>query len=166
MYDYVIVGAGLTGAVCARELTDRGKRCLVVERRGQIGGNIHTRTVDGIAVHWYGPHVFHTSDAEIWEYVHRFAVFNRFTNEPIANYKGEIYNLPFNMNTFHRMWGVVTPREAAEEIKRQRKAAKIGTPRNLEEQAIALVGTELYEKLIKGIRRSNGAARAASCPRA
>jgi UDP-galactopyranose mutase len=150
MYDYVIVGVGLTGAVCARELTDRGKRCLVVERRGHIGGNIHTKTVDGIAVHWYGPHVFHTNDAGVWEYVNRFAAFNRFTNEPLANYKGEIYNLPFNMNTFHRMWGVVTPREAAEEIKRQRKAANIGTPRNLEEQAIALVGTEIYEKLIKG----------------
>lgn len=150
MYDYVIVGAGLTGAVCARELTDRGRRCLVIDRRGQIGGHIETKTVDGIAVHWFGPHVFHTNDAGVWAFVNRFASFNRFTNAPIANYKGGLYNLPFNMNTFHRLWGVITPREAAAEIELQRNAANVSKPHNLEEQAISLVGAEIYEKLIKG----------------
>ena len=150
MFDYLIVGAGLTGAACARLLTDSGKRCLVIDRRRHIGGNAHTKTVAGIAVHAYGPHIFHTNDAEVWAFVNRFASFNRFVNAPIANYKGEIYNLPFNMNTFHRLWGVVTPREAAERIEAQRAAAGIVNPRNLEEQAIALVGAELYEKLIRG----------------
>jgi UDP-galactopyranose mutase len=121
-----------------------------VDRRAHIGGNIYTKTVEDIHVHWYGPHIFHTNDAEVWAYVNRFAAFNRYTNAPIANYRGEIYNLPFNMNTFYRLWGVVTPREAAAEIERQKKAANIRAPKNLEEQAVSLVGAELYEKLIKG----------------
>ena len=148
--DYLIVGAGLTGAACARVLTDGGKRCLVIDRRAHVGGNAYTKTVAGIQVHAYGPHIFHTNDAQVWAFVNRFASFNRFVNAPIANYKGEIYNLPFNMNTFHRLWGVVTPLEAQQRIQAQRAAAGIVNPRNLEEQAIALVGRELYEKLIRG----------------
>ena len=150
MYDYLIVGAGLFGAVCARELTDAGKKVLVVERRDHIGGNVYTEKVEGIQVHRYGAHIFHTNDRAVWEYVNRFAVFNRFTNSPVANYRGELYSLPFNMYTFNKMWGVVTPEEAAAKIAEQRKAAGITEPRNLEEQAISLVGTDIYEKLIKG----------------
>ena len=149
-YDYLIVGAGLSGAVAARQLTDAGKRCLVIDKRGHIGGNIYSKMVEGIDVHWYGAHIFHTNDTEVWEYVNRFTAFNRYTNSPIANYHGEIYNLPFNMNTFNRMWGVITPQQAAETIENQRKAAGITEPKNLEEQAISLVGTDIYEKLIKG----------------
>ncbi len=150
MYDYLIVGAGLAGAVAARQLTDAGKRCLVVDRRGHIAGNVYTEEVEGVTVHRYGAHIFHTSDDGVWRYVNRFGEFNRYTNSPIANYHGEIYNLPFNMNTFNRMWGVVTPDEARREIERQRAAAGIQTPRNLEEQAISLVGVDIYEKLVKG----------------
>ena len=149
-YDYLIVGAGLFGAVFAREMTDAGKRCLVIDRRGHIAGNACTETVEGIAVHRYGAHIFHTNDETVWNYVNRFARFNRFTNSPIANYKGELYNLPFNMNTFHQMWGVTTPAQAQAEIHRQQQAAGEGEPRNLEEQAISLVGTDIYEKLVKG----------------
>jgi UDP-galactopyranose mutase len=149
-YDYLIVGAGLFGAVCARELTDAGKKCLVIEKREHIAGNCYTEDIEGIQVHVYGGHIFHTSDAEIWEYVNRFAKFNNYINSPIANYHGELYNLPFNMNTFYQMWGVKTPREAQAIIARQVKEAGIVCPQNLEEQAISLVGRDVYEKLIKG----------------
>ena len=149
-YDYLIVGAGLFGAVFAQEARRAGKRCLVIDRRGHIAGNIYTEQVEGINVHRYGAHIFHTNSKEVWAYVNRFAEFNRYTNSPIANYHGEIYNMPFNMNTFNRMWGVVTPAEAKAEIERQRAAAGITEPKNLEEQAISLVGTDIYEKLVKG----------------
>ncbi len=149
-WDYLIVGAGLYGAVCARELTDAGKKVLVIDRRDHIAGNVYTEKVEGVNVHKYGAHIFHTNNKEVWEYVLRFADFNRFTNSPVANYKGEIYSLPFNMYTFNKMWGVVTPAEAAAKIEEQRKAAGITEPKNLEEQAISLVGTDIYEKLVKG----------------
>ena len=149
MYDYLIVGAGLYGATAARELTDAGKRVLVVERRPHIGGNAYTKRMEGINVHVYGAHIFHTNLPEVWKYVNRFAEFNRFTNSPVANYRGELYSLPFNMHTFHRMWGVVTPQEAEAVIDEQRREIT-GEPRNLEEQAIRLVGRDIYEKLIKG----------------
>lgn len=149
-YDYLIVGAGLYGSVCARQLTDAGKKVLVIDKRDHIAGNVYTEKVEGINVHKYGAHIFHTNNKEVWEYVQRFAVFNRFTNSPVANYKGELYSLPFNMYTFNKMWGVVTPEEAAAKIEEQRKAAGISEPKNLEEQAISLVGTDIYEKLIKG----------------
>ena len=150
MYDYLIVGAGLYGAVCARELTDSGNKCLVIDKRDHIAGNVYTKKVEGIHVHQYGAHIFHTNNKEVWDYVNRFSVFNRFTNSPVANYKGELFSLPFNMYTFNKMWGVVTPEEAAEKIEEQRKEAGITEPKNLEEQAISLVGTDIYEKLIKG----------------
>ena len=150
MYDYLIVGAGLFGAVCARELTDAGKKVLVIDKRSKIAGNVYTYKCEGIHVHQYGAHIFHTNNKEVWEYIQRFATFNRFTNSPVANYKGEIYSLPFNMYTFNKMWGVVTPEEAAAKIKEQRNAIGIIEPRNLEEQAISLVGTDIYERLIKG----------------
>ena len=149
MYDYLIVGAGLYGATAARELTDAGKRVLVVERRPHIGGNAYTKRMEGINVHVYGAHIFHTNLPKVWKYVNRFAEFNRFTNSPVANYRGELYSLPFNMHTFHRMWGVVTPQEAEAVIDEQRREIT-GEPRNLEEQAIRLVGRDIYEKLIKG----------------
>lgn len=149
MYDYLIVGAGLYGAVMARELTDAGKKVLVAERRPHIAGNAYTEQVEGINVHKYGAHIFHTNNPDVWKYVSRFADFNRFTNSPVANYKGKLYSLPFNMYTFHSMWGVVTPQEAEAKIAEQRGEIS-GTPRNLEEQAISLVGRDIYEKLIKG----------------
>ena len=149
-YDYIIVGAGLFGAVCARELTDAGKKCLVLEKRSHIAGNVYTEKREGIDVHVYGAHIFHTSIEEVWAYANRFARFNRFTNSPVANYKGELYNLPFNMNTFSRMWGVVTPQQAREKIAQQVAEAGITEPKNLEEQAISLVGRDIYEKLVKG----------------
>lgn len=149
-YDYLIVGAGLFGAVFAHEATKRGKRCLVVEKRGHIAGNVYTEEVEGIQVHKYGAHIFHTSNEEVWQYVHRFASFNYFINSPVANYKGRLYNLPFNMNTFYQMWGVKTPTEAAQKIEAQRKTAGITEPKNLEEQAISLVGEDIYRILIKG----------------
>ncbi len=148
-YDYLIVGAGLYGAVFAQKAMEAGKTCLVIEKRAHIAGNIYTEAVEGIQVHRYGAHIFHTNNSEVWEYVRRFATFNRYTNSPVANYKGEIYNLPFNMNTFNKMWGVVTPAEARAEIERQRAARYVAEPRNLEEQAINLVGTDIYEKLVK-----------------
>ena len=147
-YDYLIVGAGFFGAVFAHEATARGKKCLVVEKRDHIGGNCYTEMVEGIAVHRYGAHIFHTSDKAVWEYVNRFAEFNNYVNSPIANYKGEIYNMPFNMNTFSRLWGIATPQEAKKIIDRQKGA--ITDPQNLEEQAISLVGRDIYEKLVKG----------------
>ncbi|MBQ4600098.1 MAG: UDP-galactopyranose mutase [Oscillospiraceae bacterium] len=149
-YDYLVVGAGLYGAVFARQAADAGKSVLVIDRRSHIAGNVYTKPVEGIQVHVYGAHIFHTNNKEVWSYVNRFAEFNRFTNSPVANYKGEIYSLPFNMYTFNRMWGVVTPEQAAKEIARQRQAAGITQPKNLEEQAISLVGTDIYEKLVKG----------------
>jgi len=150
MYDYLVVGAGLYGAVFARQATDAGKQVLVIDKRPHIGGNVYTESVEGIHVHVYGAHIFHTNDSRVWNYVNRFAQFNRFTNAPIANYKGQIYSLPFNMYTFNRMWGVTTPEEAAAIIETQRIAAGIREPKNLEEQAISLVGTDIYETLIKG----------------
>ena len=150
MYDYLIVGAGLYGAVFAQQAKERGKSVLVIDRRPHIAGNVYTEIVEGIHVHRYGAHIFHTNDREVWTYVNRFAEFNRFTNSPVANYKGELYSLPFNMYTFNKMWGVVTPAEAAAEIERQRREAGITKPRNLEEQAISLVGRDIYEKLVKG----------------
>ena len=150
MYDYLIVGAGLYGAVCARELTDAGKKVLVIDKRPHIAGNVYTEKIEGINVHIYGAHIFHTNNKEVWNYVQRFATFNRFTNSPVANYKGELYSLPFNMYTFNKMWGVITPEEAAVKIEEQKRAAGITEPKNLEEQAISLVGTDIYEKLIKG----------------
>lgn len=150
MYDYLIVGAGLYGAVFAHEATRKGKTCLVVDKRPNIAGNVYTKEMEGINVHVYGAHIFHTNDRKVWNYVNQFAEFNRFTNSPVANYHGELYSLPFNMYTFNKMWGVVTPEEAAAKIEEQRKAAGITEPKNLEEQAISLVGTDIYEKLVKG----------------
>ncbi len=149
-YDYLIVGAGLFGAVCARELTEAGKRCLVIDRRGHIGGNCYSENLDGIQVHRYGAHIFHTSDAEVWKYVNQFTEFNHFINSPVANYHGKLYNLPFNMNTFYQIWGVVTPDEARTKIREQVEKSGITNPKNLEEQAISLVGRDIYEILIKG----------------
>ena len=148
-YDYLIVGAGLYGAVAAQELKKAGKTVLVIDRRGNVGGNVYTEKICGINVHKYGAHIFHTNNKQVWEYVNRFAEFNRFTNSPVANYKGELYSLPFNMYTFNRMWGVTTPAEAKAKIDEQRQEIK-GEPDNLEEQAISLVGRDIYEKLIKG----------------
>ena len=148
-YDYLIVGAGLYGAVFAREAADRGKKVLVIDRRPHIAGNVHTEKINGILIHRYGAHIFHTNNPEVWAYVNRFASFNRFTNAPVANFRGELYSLPFNMYTFNKMWGVVTPDEAAAKIAEQRGEIT-GEPRNLEEQAISLVGRDIYEKLIKG----------------
>lgn len=149
MYDYLIVGAGLFGATFARQAMDAGKRVLVVDRRDHVAGNIYTQKLAGIDVHQYGAHIFHTNDGEVWRYINRFADFNRFTNTPVANYRGQLYSLPFNMFTFNKMWGVVTPEQAAEIIQRQRREIT-GTPKNLEEQAISLVGRDIFEKLIKG----------------
>ncbi len=150
MYDYLVVGAGLYGAVFARCAKDDGKSVLVIDKRPHIGGNCYTETVEGINVHKYGAHIFHTNDDEVWEFINRFANFNRYTNSPIANYKGELYSLPFNMYTFNKMWGVVTPDEARAKIEEQKREAGITEPSNLEEQAISLVGKDIYEKLVKG----------------
>lgn len=149
-YDYLIVGAGLFGATFAYEANKRGKKCLVIDKRDHIGGNIYCKKIENINVHQYGAHIFHTSNKKIWDYVNSFVEFNRYTNSPIANYKGEIYNLPFNMNTFNKLWGVVTPEAAKAKIEEQRLASGIVEPKNLEEQAISLVGTDIYTKLIKG----------------
>lgn len=149
MYDYLIVGAGLYGAVFAHEAKKHGKSVLVIDKRTHIAGNVYTKEVEGIQVHEYGAHIFHTNDSKVWNYVNQFAEFNRFTNSPVANYKGELYSLPFNMFTFNKMWGVVTPEEAKSKIDEQKKEI-IGKPKNLEEQAISLVGRDIYEKLVKG----------------
>ena len=149
-YDYLVVGAGLYGAIFAHEAKKRGKKVLVIDKRPQIAGNIFTREVEGINVHEYGAHIFHTNNKEVWKYITQFAEFNRYTNSPVANYKGELYSLPFNMYTFNKMWGVVTPDEAMAKIEEQKKAANVAEPKNLEEQAISLVGTDVYEKLVKG----------------
>ena len=150
MYDYLIVGAGLFGSIFARQATDAGKKVLVIDKRPNIAGNVYTEDIEKIHVHKYGAHIFHTNNKEVWEYVTKFAEFNRFTNSPVANYKGELYSLPFNMYTFNKMWNVITPQEAAAKIEEQRKEAGITEPQNLEEQAISLVGKDIYEKLIKG----------------
>ena len=149
-YDYLVVGAGLYGAVFARQAADAGKKVLVIDRRSHIGGNVYTEKVEGIDFHKYGAHIFHTNNEAVWRYVNRYVSFNRFTNSPVANYKGELYSLPFNMYTFNKMWGVVTPDQAREKIEAQRREAGIVEPKNLEEQAISLVGVDIYEKLIKG----------------
>ena len=149
-YDYLIVGAGLFGAVFARQATDAGKKVLVIDKRPHIAGNIYTESIEDIPVHKYGAHIFHTNDKRVWQYVNRFAEFNRYTNSPVANYNGELYSLPFNMLTFNKMWGVITPQEAKAKIEEQRATSGITEPKNLEEQAISLVGTDIYEKLIKG----------------
>ncbi len=148
-YDYLIVGAGLFGCVFAREMTRAGRKCLVIDRRPHIGGNIYTEEVEGIQVHRYGAHIFHTSDREVWEYICKFAEFNQYINSPVANYRGEIYNLPFNMNTFSRMWNIRTPKEAREIIQAQIRDLGIQEPANLEEQALSLVGRDVYEKLVR-----------------
>ena len=150
MVDYLIVGAGLYGAVFAHEAQKAGKTCIVIDKRDHIAGNIYTKEIEGIQVHEYGAHIFHTSNKQVWDYVNALAEFNRYTNSPVANYKGELYNLPFNMNTFNKMWGVITPAEAQAKIEEQKAAAHVENPQNLEEQAISLVGTDIYEKLIKG----------------
>ena len=149
-YDYLIVGAGLYGAVFAHEAKKAGKKCLVIDKRSHIAGNIYTEPVEGINVHRYGAHIFHTNNKTVWQYVNQFAEFNRYTNSPVANYHGEIYNLPFNMNTFSKMWGIRTPKEARQMIERQVAELRITEPQNLEEQALSLVGTDVYTKLIKG----------------
>ena len=148
-YDYLIVGSGLYGSICARELTDKGHKVLVLEKRDHIGGNIYTENIEGINVHKYGAHIFHTNNKEVWDYVNKYASFNRYTNSPIANYKGELYSLPFNMYTFNKMWNIITPQEAKRIIDEQKKEID-HEPQNLEEQAISLVGRDIYEKLIKG----------------
>lgn len=159
MYDYIVVGSGLYGATFARELTNAGKKVLVIDKRGNIAGNVYTRKEEGINVHVYGAHIFHTNNKKVWDYLNKFTTFNRFTNSPVANYKGELYSLPFNMCTFNKMWGVVTPAEAKAKIEEQRAEGvkartnpdgSINPPSNLEEQAISLVGKDIYEKLIKG----------------
>lgn len=149
-YDYLIVGAGLFGAVTAYRATKAGKKVLVLDKRSHTGGNVHCEEIDGINVHKYGAHIFHTSDREVWEFVNRFAEFNNYVNSPVANYRGKLYNLPFNMNTFYAMWGVTTPAEAQAKIDEQRREAGITEPHNLEEQAISLVGRDIYETLVKG----------------
>ncbi len=150
MYDYLIVGAGIYGAIFAHEMTKAGKTCLVIDKKNHVAGNIYTEEIEGIQVHKYGAHIFHTSDEKVWAYVNQFATFNNYINAPVANYKGELYNLPFNMNTFNKMWGVITPEEAKAKIAKQREAVASDEPKNLEEQALRLVGTDIYEKLIKG----------------
>ena len=149
-YDYLIVGSGLYGAVFAQQAMAKGKKVLVIDKRPNIAGNVYTEDIEKIHVHKYGAHIFHTNNKEVWNYITKFAEFNRFTNSPVANYKGELYSLPFNMYTFNKMWGVITPQEAADKIEQQKKEAGITEPKNLEEQAISLVGTDIYEKLIKG----------------
>ena len=162
--DFLIVGAGFFGAVCARELTDAGYTCRIIEKRSHIGGNAYTENVEGINVHRYGAHIFHTNHKPIWEYVNRFAEFNRYTNAPVAIYKDEMYNLPFNMNTFYQLWGTKTPDEAKAKINEQIAESGITTPQNLEEQAIALVGTDIYEKLIKGYTEKQWGRKATELP--
>lgn len=164
MYDYLIVGAGLFGAVFAHEAAKKGKKCLVIDKREHIAGNIYTEEIENINVHKYGAHIFHTDNKEIWDYVNQFAVFNRYTNSPIANYKGEIYNLPFNMNTFNKLWGVVTPKEAAEKIRQQKEQYAVENPKNLEEQAISLIGMDVYQKLIKGYTEKQWGRKATELP--
>ncbi|MDU2673170.1 MAG: UDP-galactopyranose mutase [Clostridium sp.] len=163
-YDYLIVGAGLFGAIFAYEANKRGKKCLVIDKRNHIGGNIYCENIENINVHKYGAHIFHTSNKEVWEYVNSFVEFNRYTNCPVANYKGELYNLPFNMNTFYQLWNVKTPKEAMDKIQEQVAEANIMEPQNLEEQAIKLVGKDIYEKLIKGYTEKQWGKKATELP--
>ena len=163
-YDYLIVGAGLFGAVFAHEAKEAGKTCLVIDKRNHIAGNIYTDKVKDIDVHQYGAHIFHTSNETVWNYVNRFAKFNRYTNSPVANYKGEIYNMPFNMNTFNKLWGVVTPQEAQTKIEEQKAAYHVENPQNLEEQAISLIGPDVYTKLVKGYTEKQWGKRATELP--
>lgn len=164
MYDYLVVGTGLFGSTFAYEAAKRGKRVKIIDKREHIAGNIYTEKVEDIHVHKYGAHIFHTNDKEIWDYVNQFAEFNRYTNTPIANYKGEIYNLPFNMNTFNKLWGVITPEEAKAKIEEQKAVINIEKPSNLEEQAISLIGTDIYEKLIKGYTEKQWGRKATELP--
>lgn len=163
-YDYLIVGAGLFGSIFAYEAQKRGKRSLVIDKRDHIGGNIYTKNIEGINVHQYGAHIFHTSNNEVWNYINQFAKFNRYTNSPIAIYKNEVYNLPFNMNTFNKLWGVITPKEAKNKIEEEKKKARITEPKNLEEQAISLVGQTIYEKLVKGYTEKQWGKKAKELP--
>ena len=163
-YDYLIVGAGIFGSIFAYEAKKRGKSCLVIDKRNHIGGNIYCENVEGINVHKYGAHIFHTSNKEVWDYINQFVDFNRYTNSPVANYKGELYNLPFNMNTFYGLWKVKTPEEAKAKIEKQVREANIENPKNLEEQAIKLVGKDIYEKLIKGYTEKQWGQRATELP--
>lgn len=164
MLDYLIVGSGLFGSIFAYEANKRGKKCLVIDKRNHIGGNIYTEKIEGINVHKYGAHIFHTSNKEIWKYINQFAEFNRYTNSPIARYKNEVYNLPFNMNTFNKLWGVFTPDEAKLKIEEELKEVDIDEPKNLEEQAIKLVGKTIYEKLVKGYTEKQWGMRATELP--
>jgi UDP-galactopyranose mutase len=163
-YDYLIVGSGLFGSVFAHEANKRGKKCLIIDKRTHIGGNIYCEEKEGINVHKYGAHIFHTNDKTIWDYVNSFVDFNRFTNSPMANYKGKLYNLPFNMNTFYQLWGVKTPQEAKDKIKEQIGDSNIDNPENLEEQALSLVGKDIYEKLIKGYTEKQWGRKATELP--
>ena len=164
MYDYLIVGSGLFGAIFAYEANKRGKRCLVIDKRSHIGGNIYTENIKDINVHKYGAHIFHTSNKDVWEYINKFAEFNRYTNSPVARYKNELYNMPFNMNTFNKLWGVITPKEAKQKIEEEKKEAGIKEPKNLEEQAISLVGKTIYEKLVKGYTEKQWGQKATELP--
>lgn len=163
-YDYLIVGSGIFGAIFAYEANKRGKKCLVIDKREHIAGNIYTKEVEGINVHEYGAHIFHTSNKEVWDYINSFAEFNRYTNSPVAVYKDELYNLPFNMNTFNKLWGVKTPAEAKAKIEEQIKECNIDEPKNLEEQGIKLIGRDMYEKLIKGYTEKQWGTRATELP--
>lgn len=163
-YDYLIVGAGLFGSVFAYEAFKKGKKCLVIDKRPHIGGNIYTENIEGINVHKYGAHIFHTSDKNIWDYVNNFAHFNRYTNSPVARYKNETYNLPFNMNTFNKLWGVFTPDEAKAKIAEELADVKIDQPKNLEEQAIKLIGKTIYQKLVKGYTEKQWGMKATELP--
>ena len=163
-YNYLIVGAGLYGSIFAYEMNKKGKKCLVIDKRNHIGGNIYCENIEGINIHKYGAHIFHTSNKEVWEYINQFCEFNNYINSPIANYKGEIYNLPFNMNTFNKLWGVVTPEEARLKIEEQKKEFFITEPKNLEEQAISLIGKDIYEKLIKGYTEKQWGRKATELP--
>lgn len=163
-YDYLIVGTGLFGAIFAYEAHKRGKKCLIIDKRDHIGGNIYTKNVEGINVHQYGAHIFHTSNNEVWKYINQFAEFNRYTNSPVAIYKNELYNMPFNMNTFNKLWGVITPKEAKNKIEEEKKKSGITEPNNLEEQAISLVGQTIYEKLVKGYTQKQWGKKATELP--
>lgn len=163
-YDYLIVGTGLFGSIFAYEAHKRGKKCLIIDKRDHIGGNIYTKNVEGINVHQYGAHIFHTSNNEVWKYINQFAEFNRYTNSPVAIYKNELYNMPFNMNTFNKLWGVITPKEAKNKIEEEKKKSGITEPNNLEEQAISLVGQTIYEKLVKGYTEKQWGKKATELP--
>lgn len=163
-YDFLIVGSGLFGSIFAYEAKKKGKSCLVIDKRDHVAGNIYTKEVEGIQVHWYGAHIFHTSNPEIWQYINQFAEFNRYTNSPIAKYQDEVYNMPFNMNTFHALWGVFTPKEAKQKIEEELQDVQIENPKNLEEQAIKLVGKTIYEKLVKGYTEKQWGKKATELP--